>query len=73
MFIIYKYVSEPRKLCFLGRDFVAYIYATVVILANKFAYANNHINALTHVHAKFLVAMRLGDTPVPIPNTLVKT
>ena len=22
---------------------------------------------------KFLVAMRLGDTPVPIPNTMVKT
>ena len=21
----------------------------------------------------FLVAMRLGDTPVPIPNTMVKT
>ena len=24
-------------------------------------------------NCKFLVAMRLGDTPVPIPNTLVKT
>ena len=23
--------------------------------------------------SKFLVAMRLGDTPVPIPNTMVKT
>ena len=23
--------------------------------------------------AQFLVAMRLGDTPVPIPNTTVKT
>ena len=23
--------------------------------------------------SKFLVAMRLGDTPVPIPNTTVKT
>ena len=22
---------------------------------------------------RFLVAMRLGDTPVPIPNTMVKT
>ena len=22
---------------------------------------------------KFLVAMRLGETPVPIPNTMVKT
>ena len=22
---------------------------------------------------EFLVAMRLGDTPVPIPNTMVKT
>ena len=22
---------------------------------------------------KFLVSMRLGDTPVPIPNTMVKT
>ena len=24
-------------------------------------------------NAKILVAMRLGDTPVPIPNTMVKT
>ena len=24
-------------------------------------------------NAKFPVAMRLGDTPVPIPNTMVKT
>ena len=24
-------------------------------------------------NAKFLVAMRLGGTPVPIPNTMVKT
>ena len=23
--------------------------------------------------SKILVAMRLGDTPVPIPNTMVKT
>ena len=24
-------------------------------------------------HRAFLVAMRLGETPVPIPNTMVKT
>ena len=24
-------------------------------------------------NSKFLVAMRLGETPVPIPNTMVKT
>ena len=29
--------------------------------------------ALAHEYAKFLVAMRQGDTPVPIPNTKVKT
>ena len=28
---------------------------------------------LTKHNAKFLVAMRLGETPVPIPNTMVKT
>ena len=30
-------------------------------------------SALTTEFAKFPVAMRLGDTPVPIPNTMVKT
>ena len=30
-------------------------------------------NALTYEYANFLVAMRHGDTPVPIPNTMVKT
>ena len=29
--------------------------------------------ALTHYNTKFPVSMRLGDTPVPIPNTMVKT
>ena len=31
------------------------------------------LNALTYECAKFLVVMRLGETPVPIPNTMVKT
>ena len=26
-----------------------------------------------NLETTFLVAMRLGDTPVPIPNTMVKT
>ena len=30
-------------------------------------------SVLTTEFAKFPVAMRLGDTPVPIPNTMVKT
>ena len=29
-------------------------------------------SALTTEFAKYLVATRLGDTPVPIPNTMVK-
>ena len=29
--------------------------------------------AVRKEYAKFLVAMRLGETPVPIPNTMVKT
>ena len=28
---------------------------------------------LSKVHKKHPVAMRLGETPVPIPNTMVKT
>ena len=28
---------------------------------------------LSKVHKSFPVAMRLGETPVPIPNTMVKT
>ena len=27
----------------------------------------------TKLNKEILVAMRLGDTPVPIPNTMVKT
>ena len=29
--------------------------------------------ALTEYNSMLLVAMRSGDTPVPIPNTMVKT
>ena len=29
--------------------------------------------SVTEVTKKYLVAMRSGDTPVPIPNTMVKT
>ena len=30
-------------------------------------------NRIRRKPKEFLVAMRLGDTPVPIPNTMVKT
>ena len=31
-----------------------------------------HQIVLTHYNTHILVAMRAGDTPVPIPNTMVK-
>ena len=68
-----NFESAPRKQSFLSRDFVAYIYNAEQSLASELASQSCIANALTHVHANFLVAMRQGDTPVPIPNTMVKT
>ena len=42
------------------------------VLENKFSALVQHV-CTYFSNANFLVAMRLGGTPVPIPNTMVKT
>ena len=37
------------------------------------AYSSEERRARAKSNRIYLVAMRLGDTPVPIPNTMVKT
>ena len=63
----------PLEAKLLGRDRVAYKIKSI------FAYECKHSTqicfnlALTLGSRTFLVVMRLGDTPVLIPNTMVKT
>ena len=57
----------------LGRGIAAYVFTGDIPSADKSACDITSKAALTHEYAKFLVAMRQGDTPVPIPNTMVKT
>ena len=55
--------------------FAAYTRKTAEFL-RKASFPRNPSISLVHllmVHEKFPVAMRLGETPVPIPNTMVKT
>ena len=42
------------------------------MLSTLFSYEGSRSRA-SRSEDHFLVAMRLGDTPVPIPNTMVKT
>ena len=65
-------VRTPRKQSFLGRDYVAYNEKDICLGKQAF-HTNLFFVALTLVTRIFLVAMRLGDTPVLIPNTMVKT
>ena len=57
----------------LSRDCVAYTSLIKSPYGSKLptAFFSNLCTYLSN--AKFLVAMRLGETPVPIPNTTVKT
>ena len=58
---------------FLGRDCVAYTAYPISPYGSELP-LDFRENPCTYLsNAKFLVEMRLGDTPVPIPNTTVKT
>ena len=63
----------PRKQSFLGRGRAAYTEQMNNVRECKHSV---HIHLSVHAtteFAKFPVAMRYGVTPVPIPNTMVKT
>ena len=65
-------VSAPQERSSFGRGRAAYRFnhrfASQANLSDKSMIKS----ALTTEFAKYLVAIRLGGTPVPIPNTLVK-
>ena len=63
----------PREQSSLGRGRAAYRFEKKFAKASGLASQIPFKSALTTEFAKFLVAMRLGVTPVPIPNTMVKT
>ena len=66
-------MREPRKRSFLGRDRVANNtkkqYAYESKLSTRYAFCVTR----TTKYTKIPVPMRLGETPVHIPNTMVKT
>ena len=64
---------EPRNRRFLGRDRVAYTKKQIFLYESKLSTSIFVFCARTTCNADFLVSMRLRDTPVPIPNTMVKT
>ena len=57
----------------LSRDCVAYTSLIKSPYGSKFPTAFFSFLCTYLSNAKFLVPMRLGETPVPIPNTTVKT
>ena len=65
-----KCTSEQK---FLGRDCVAYTTLIKSLYGSELPTAFFSGLCTYFSITKFLVAMRLGDTPVPIPNTTVKT
>ena len=72
LLLSYQASKYPRKRSFLGRDYVAYNEKDICLGKQAF-HTNLFFVALTLVTRIFLVAMRSGDTPVLIPNTMVKT
>ena len=66
-------MCAPRGRSPLGRGRAAYISEKIQAYVSKLTTLSLLRYAHTTEFAKFLVAMRLGDTPVPIPNTMVKT
>ena len=58
---------------FLGRDCVAYTNKFKKPYGSKLPTAFQICLCTYFSNANFPVAMRSGDTPVPIPNTTVKT
>ena len=50
-----------------------HIQSLISTMESKLSKCSLKLCALTTEFAKFLVAMRYGVTPVPIPNTMVKT
>ena len=76
--VFYCWVIKARKCTSwiwdpFGRDCVAYTIPIKSPYGSKLptAFFSGLCTYLSN--AKFLVPMRLGDTPVPIPNTTVKT
>ena len=65
-------MCAPRGRSHLGRGRAAYTSAIQNLCKQAYNILFSRC-AHTTEFAKFLVAMRLGDTPVPIPNTMVKT
>ena len=63
----------PREGASLGRGRAAYTSEKPQANASELATLSVSRCARTTEFAKFLVVMRLGDTPVLIPNTMVKT
>ena len=57
----------------LGRDYVAYTNKALCLYGSKLPTAFFSNLCTYFSNANFLVAMRLWETPVPIPNTTVKT
>ena len=58
-------IRKDREICMLYDNCLLY---TSYILSSFLI-----IRQLNKENGRFLVPMRLGDTPVPIPNTMVKT
>ena len=66
--------SAPRnKKMFLGRGRAAYSLHSYVRLSSELEICHNRTDCTYQSFAKFPVAIRSGETPVPIPNTTVKT
>lgn len=72
-----RVVRAPRKrikyILFLGRDCVAYIKIQISASESELSTQTFPFLCTYFGNTKFLVAMRFGVTPVPIPNTMVKT
>ena len=66
-------MRAPREQSSLGRGKAAYTSENPQAYVSELTTLSVYRCARTIEFAKFLVVMRLGDTPVLIPNTMVKT
>ena len=66
-------VSDTRRQSLLRRDYVAYSQKIKSVLESEFSAQISLFDCTYFSNAQILVAMRPRVTPVPIPNTMVKT
>ena len=68
-----KEAGAPQEQSSSGRGRAAYTSYETAAEERKLSLPQSHMMCTCRSSAKNLVAMRLWETPVPIPNTTVKT